>query len=486
MRALLFVVLLSCTACIPRRINWREVNARSDHSTLRHTPVGDIIGFVEIDGTLSWVGIPYAKAPVRWKAPKPFGCVDPIMFSATKYGPECPQLDENGAFTGDENCLTLNISARSIDDAKKPVIVFVHDGSKATGTGNAWSVMRRVSSRYGVVMVAVNYRLGVLGTLKRPSISVTDDTPADASGNYGTLDVIEALKWVRSNIGPFGGDPDNVTVFGSSEVFALLHSPLASGLFQRAAINDGVPASVNVEEASAIVEAQVLELLVADGRAPNREEAKGVFEKMGVAEIANYLRAHPVEQLATVLKGTQPPVRDGHVVKEERISKTPLMLGVSSCAANYERAFFREVGVDLPSDEQSFLYCFAGSDLASMVLGDENEDEPARVKQSRNLMSYWVQFATKGDPARGVEGNLPEWPSATSEHRFMQLDVPQPSQGRETLDAMLDRLWNDSEFKTDAARCEVAYRLFEGVGGATGNWSRERAARIAARCQRGN
>lgn len=490
--ALWLVVLWSCTACIPRRINWREVNARSDHSTLRHTSVGDIIGFVEIDGTLSWVGIPYAKAPVgnlRWKAPKPFGRVDPIMFSATKYGPECPQLDENGVFTGDENCLTLNISARSIDDAKKPVIVWLHDGSTATGTANEWSVMRRVSSRYGVVMVAVNYRLGVLGTLKRPSLSSTDDTPADASGNYGTLDVIEALKWVRANIGPFGGDPDKVTLFGSSEVFAVMDSPLASGLFHRLAINDGVPASVNVEAANALVEAQVVKLLIADGRAPNREEAKAVFSKMGTAETANYLRAHAPEQLVTVLKGTQPAVRDGHVLAQRSGARVPMLLGVDRCGENFERAFFREVGVDLPSDAlggQPFLYCFGAADLPSLVLGDEKEDEPARTRHSRTLMSYWVQFATTGDPGRGVDATLPAWPNATNEHRFMLLDVPQPSVGRETLDALLERLWKDASFKTDEARCDVAYTLFEGVGGATGHWTPERAAQVAAHCPRGN
>lgn len=480
MRALLFVVLLSCTACIPKRINWREVNARSDHSTLRHTSVGDIIGFVEIDGTLSWVGIPYAKAPLgnlRWKAPKPFGRVDPIMFSATKYGPECPQLDENGVFTGDENCLSLNISARSIDDAKKPVIVWVHDGSKATGTANEWSVMRRVSSRYGLVMVAVNYRLGALGTLKRPSISITDDTTADASGNYGTLDVIESLKWVHANIAAFGGDPEKVTVFGGSDVFALLSSPLAKGLFHRAAVNDGIPTTVSVDEANALLEEQVLKVLVADGRAPNRDEAKVVFSKMGAPETANYLRAHLAEQLVTMLKGTQPPIRDGHVVTQLVGAHVPVMLGVSHCGENFERAFFREVGVDQPADALGgdvFLSCFAGGDVPSMVMGDENEDEPARIKQSRTMMSYWVQFATTGDPGRGVDDTLPQWPTASTEHRFMQLDVPQLSQGRETLDAMFERLWKDESFTNDEARCELAHKLF----GAT--------EQLAARCPKGN
>lgn len=468
MRALPWLIaLLLCTACIPRRVDWRAVDARADHSTLRHTPAGDVIGFVEQDGTLSWVGIPYAKA-LRWKAPRPFGRVDPIMFSATRYGPECPQLDAHGAFTGDENCLTLNVSARSIDDAKRPVLVWVHDGSNGTGTANEWSVMRRVSARYGVVMVAVNYRLGVLGTFRKPP-GATDDTPADASGNYGTLDVIEALKWVRANIGAFGGDPDDVLLFGGSEMFALLASPLATGLFQRAAIVDGLPGSVTPAEAEALI----------TGRAPNAAPA-----------------SLEVEQLVTTLRGASPPIRDGHVLPSEPLPtalsngvRPPVLLGTSRHGEDFERAFRHELGVNVPADAllqagtPVFLFSFPGADVASLVLGDEREEEPARVRQSRAAMSYWVKFALSGAPSKGMNDEWPAWPPAPNVQR---LDAPRSTEGRETLDALEERLWRAPEFPSDAARCEAAHELFEVLGTASGVFTPARAARIAEHCSRGN
>ena len=162
-RLLLVVVALSSFGCIPKRVNWREVNAPADQSTLLHLPAGDVIGFTEQDGTLAWLGMPYAQAPVgplRWKAPRPAARFDLLGFSATRYGPDCPQRSTDGTLSGDEACLTLNVASRSLTEQRRPVVVWLHDGDEGTGTANTWGFIRRMALRHNVVLVGVNYRLG--------------------------------------------------------------------------------------------------------------------------------------------------------------------------------------------------------------------------------------------------------------------------------------------------------------------------------------
>jgi para-nitrobenzyl esterase len=136
-----------------------------------------------------------------------------------------------------EDCLYLNLwtAARTSSD-RRPVMVWFHGGSHTTGHGNSTVFDGTALAELGVVLVSVNYRLGVLGFLAHPGL--TSESERGSSGNYGILDKIAALEWVRDSIGSFGGDPDNVTIFGqsagSASVCTLMASPLARGLFQRA------------------------------------------------------------------------------------------------------------------------------------------------------------------------------------------------------------------------------------------------------------
>ena len=194
-------------------------------------------------GILVFRGIPYAAPPVgdlRWKAPAPAAAWEGVR-PATEFGAACPQGSGLAQLTGEEmpplseDCLFLNVWTGAIDpDAKRPVMVWIHGGGLSLG----WSHQRLYDgtnfAKRGVVLVSVNYRLGALGFLAHPLLSAE----GGVSGNYGLLDQIAALEWVRRNIAAFGGDPDNVTIFGESaggtSVQALLASPHSKGLFHRA------------------------------------------------------------------------------------------------------------------------------------------------------------------------------------------------------------------------------------------------------------
>ncbi|HUB84321.1 MAG TPA: carboxylesterase family protein, partial [Rhizomicrobium sp.] len=209
-----------------------------------NAPAGELRGAT--DGALNvFKGIPYALPPVgdrRWKPPAPMprwaGVKDALDFS-----PECvqPQSTMPGIYSSgipvpmSENCLTMNIWAPA-HARKAPVFFWIHGGA-FWGGSNRDPIYdgARLAAR-GVVVVVINYRLGVLGWLAHPELSA--ESPLKISGNYGLLDQIAALKWVKENIGAFGGDPSNVTIAGESagglSVVYLMASPQARGLFAKA------------------------------------------------------------------------------------------------------------------------------------------------------------------------------------------------------------------------------------------------------------
>lgn len=197
-----------------------------------------------IDGVLRYLGMPYAAPPVgelRWQPPKAVATwTEPRQ--ATAFGPACPQtgLLESGS---DEDCLTLNVWAPTRKDGDKlPVMVWIHGGGFNFGASSQPEYDGANLARRGVVVVTVNYRLGPLGFMAHPKLS---EAQGGHSGDYGLLDQIAALAWVKRNIAAFGGDPDNVTLFGQSagsrSVSLLTISPLAEGLFQRGIAQSGGP-----------------------------------------------------------------------------------------------------------------------------------------------------------------------------------------------------------------------------------------------------
>lgn len=183
-------------------------------------------------------GVPYAAPPVgdgRWRAPGPVGAWRGVR-AATAFGPSCPQPGAQ-RYPTSEDCLFLNVwTAASRAGERRPVMVWIHGGWFVTGSGSSRAFSGEHLARKGVVVVTLNYRLGAFGFMAHPELS--RESGCDASGNYGLMDMLAALDWVRTNIDRFGGDPSRVTLFGesagASAVAHLLTSPLAAGLFHRA------------------------------------------------------------------------------------------------------------------------------------------------------------------------------------------------------------------------------------------------------------
>lgn len=191
-------------------------------------------------------GIPYAAAPtgdLRWKPPQPAPAWKEPKDGA-KWGNRCPQGEStlsNPGPTG-EDCLNLNLLTPATKTTDRlPVMVFFHGGGLSVGTGNSLTYTHTALPAQGVILITVNSRLGPFGYFSHPALA--NESDKKTSGNQGTLDLIASLQWVKDNITAFGGDPDNVTIFGESgggsKVLSCMASPLAKGLFHRAVIQSG-------------------------------------------------------------------------------------------------------------------------------------------------------------------------------------------------------------------------------------------------------
>src|SRR5579883_1680796 len=217
--------------------------AQAQRRAIVDAPAGKMRG--TIAGNLRvFKGIPYARPPVgnlRWKPPVPLPRWQGVR-TVTTFGPACYQ--PSNSFVSvyveepmpmSEDCLTLNIWA-PIDAHDEPVFFWIYGGALWGGASRDPLYDGARLAEHGVVVVSINYRLGALGWLAHPALSA--ESPQGISGNYGLLDQIAALQWVRHNIGSFGGDPANVTIAGESagglSVMYLMVSPEARGLFARA------------------------------------------------------------------------------------------------------------------------------------------------------------------------------------------------------------------------------------------------------------
>jgi len=251
---------------------------------------GKVAGSVHV-----FLGIPYAQPPVgdlRWKPPVPVAKWSGVR-KATEFGSHCMQGRVYGDMNfrdrgGSEDCLTLNVWVPAQSSKKLPVMVWIYGGGFVAGTTSEARQEGIHLAQQGVIVVSMNYRLGIFGFFVHPELA--KESGHNAAGNYGLLDQLEALKWVHENIAAFGGDPDNVTIFGESagsfSVSSQMASPLAKGLFQRA-----------IGESGAAFARSGLSFDPMPVRA--ERDAKLVSEKLGVSTLAQ-LRAVPAEKLVEV------------------------------------------------------------------------------------------------------------------------------------------------------------------------------------------
>lgn len=279
-----------------------------DRETLRSLDTGTVRGYANPFGGHTWLGVPYAAPPVgalRWAAPRPAPAW-PGVRNVLLPGEPCIQFGSPlggvgpaGSQQGSEDCLYLNVYAPKLDadaraGARLPVMVWIHGGGNTIGAASFYEG-GVLAARENVLVVMINYRLGPFGWFALPEGS-TDD-PLERSGNFGNLDTLAALRWVQRNAQAFGGDPDNVTVFGESagatNSLALLVSPLAEGLFHRVIVQSNAYALAPFPAADAPNgSARVLRrLLVLAGRAANAASAEELAAQMSPAEAAAFLRS---------------------------------------------------------------------------------------------------------------------------------------------------------------------------------------------------
>src|SRR5580658_10214556 len=272
--------------------------------TVIHVAQGDIAGIPSeaYSSILVFKGIPYAAPPVgdlRWRPPQPPASW-PGTRAATRYGPACPQLP--AAWLPyppwKEDCLYLNVwTPQILEKARFPVILYFHGGSNQAGYSHL-TPLGPALSPLGVVVVTANYRLGPMGFLALPAL--TAESPHHVSGNFGLLDQIAALRWVRDNIAQFGGDSGRITVMGQSagavDICLLMTAPQAQGLFQRAILESGdCQAALNEDIRGPISDNAISDTgegagqrLVADlGIA----DAPGALRKLRAIPVAEILRA---------------------------------------------------------------------------------------------------------------------------------------------------------------------------------------------------
>ncbi len=300
---------------------------------------GVLQGNVE-DGLTVYRGVPFAAPPVgelRWRPPQAAAKWDGVR-QADKFAPQCVQRGFGPPPAGQqpppmsEDCLYLNVwtPAKKASD-RIPVLVWIYGGGFNAGATSVPDYSGEKLAQKGVVLVSIAYRVGALGFLAHPGLSA--ESPQHVSGNYGLLDMIAGLQWIRRNVAAFGGDPNKVTIFGESAggiaVSMLCASPLAHGLFQGAISESGGsfgPAGIGGGPGENMVTLAIAE-----------HHGEELAKAAGATSIAD-LRKLPPEKILDATRGLAWPIVDGWVIPDDqyklyeakRFNDTPILVGYNS------------------------------------------------------------------------------------------------------------------------------------------------------------
>jgi para-nitrobenzyl esterase len=300
---------------------------------------GKIRGNPVAPGGAEFVGIPYAQPPVgdlRWREPSKAKSWEGVR-EAKEFGAPCAQAvagdwNKHDAETGKEDCLFLNvITPRWPSKGSLPVMVWLHGGGNSGGTASSELYKDGTLVKHGVVLVTANYRLGVFGFFA--DARLTRESAHHASGNYGLLDQIAALRWVHDNIAKFGGDPQNVTLFGQSagaiDTAVLMTSPLAKELFRRAIAESG-SALVGPPELAAMEKES--ETWIQSLKIPAGQDALKYLRALSADDLWKVVNesapeARPVSGLGIVVDGWVLPRNPGAVFAAGEEADIPLIIG---------------------------------------------------------------------------------------------------------------------------------------------------------------
>jgi para-nitrobenzyl esterase len=339
MKKIIKVQLVLCTILLLNflvPVEAQEVRVKTVNGYISGSNTGDIFIFK---------GVPFAAPPVgdlRWKAPQPLqnwqGVKKCTEFSASPMQSKpVPFMMWTEEFIAppeplSEDCLYLNIWTSSDNSKKKlPVFVWIYGGGFTSGSSACAVYDGEEFAKKGMVFVSINYRVGVFGFLAHPELSRESEN--HVSGNYGILDQIEALKWIKANISQFGGDPGNVTIDGQSagsmSVTALIASPVASGLFHRA-----------IAQSGGLFSGRIAKKL-------NEAESQGVklvekLQQTSIAELRKLSATELMKQSAGAGMGSFAPIWDGYVLpsdpdKKFEINNVPIITGWVSGDASLAR-----------------------------------------------------------------------------------------------------------------------------------------------------
>lgn len=366
--------------------------------TLVRTTLGPITGRNEdrSSGTYSWLGIPYAEPPVgdlRWRPPKPHhswkktrraqqygsGCTQPgRFFSPSPNGPFYDLAVRDGLQqpVGEENCLTLNVFRPSTSKRNLPVVFFIHGGSNVVGySADPMYDGRELAKRAQAVVVTVNYRLGIFGWLNAQGLG--DSDPLSTSGNFGTLDLIEALRFVDQNARQFGGDPANISVMGQSagavNVWSLLASPLARGMIDKAIPLSGGLSTRSVANARAYAD-RVIQAAQSDYPSSGMSGV-GLLRSLSADDLVRVLVKHQLDATpAVIADGTVIPSDPYAALESGADRDVPVLAGNT---LEEGKLFGSSIGAHKPSDYDRFTlqYLFDPDHPGTLTTSDLLKDQ---------------------------------------------------------------------------------------------------------------
>ena len=472
------ILILLVTASCSTSPNVNEI----DKDIVVKSKSGNYLG-IEASDLYVFKGIPYAESPVgalRWRAPRDVEYLDAII-DATEFKNECVQPKDNSSIfnrnlsTGDEDCLYLNIyvpkNQSSLNKNKFPVMYWIHGGSNIWGAGSDYDFSNLATSQQ-VIVVTINYRLGLFGWFASPFFAETAEG-LDKSYNFGHLDIIKGLEWVNQNISSFGGDKNNVTIFGESaggsNTLTMIASPLAEGLFHKAISQSGYVSSYSAEYAESISELSSKNIFA--------EDIKYLTDSNEIVDYLQRLTQTEVYEkyIATAEKYVYPitpiTIRDGIVIPNEGVYKAlektdpslVVVAGTNKDEMNYwfvNSEYFYDTSFEIRRTlKRSEANLRSWNKYRSAIWRYKGAEEPLRrmSKSNDNLYSYRLDWDEEDE---GIFGDYSLFVGAAHgidipfiANSFDMEQIPwyiknilfpeSTAEGRDALSALMMRYWGN-------------------------------------------